>query len=84
MLHDREAMVITRAVIGLARTLGLRTVAEGVESEEVLAALGEMGCDVAQGFLIGHPMPPAQFLAWLAAGSTDAPKAGAALRIAAA
>lgn len=84
MLHDREALVITRAVIGLARTLGLRTVAEGVESEDVLAALAEMGCDVAQGFLIGHPMPPAQFLAWLAGASTDAPKAGAALRIAAA
>lgn len=66
ILHDREAMVITRAVIGLARTLGLRTVAEGVESEGVLAALGEMGCDIGQGFLIGRPMPLHGFLAWLA------------------
>jgi EAL domain-containing protein (putative c-di-GMP-specific phosphodiesterase class I)/CheY-like chemotaxis protein len=71
MLLDREAMVITRAVIGLARTLGLRTVAEGVESEDVLTALGEMGCDIAQGFLIGRPMPPGPFLAWLARGGMD-------------
>lgn len=84
MLHDREAMVITRAVIGLARTLGLRTVAEGVESEEVLTALGEMGCDVAQGFLIGRPMPPAHFLAWLAQGSAEPDQATTPLRIAAA
>jgi EAL domain-containing protein (putative c-di-GMP-specific phosphodiesterase class I) len=71
MLLDREAMVITRAVIGLARTLGLRTVAEGVESEDVMTALDEMGCDIAQGYLIGRPMPPGPFLAWLARGGSD-------------
>ena len=84
MLHDREAMVITRAVIGLARTLGLRTVAEGVESEEVLAALAEMGCDVAQGFLIGRPMPPSHFLTWLTEGSAEPDQVVTPLRIAAA
>lgn len=72
LLRDREAMVITRAVIGMARTLGLRSVAEGVESEDVLAALGDMGCDEAQGFLIGRPMPPARFLAWLDRGGAAA------------
>jgi EAL domain-containing protein (putative c-di-GMP-specific phosphodiesterase class I)/FixJ family two-component response regulator len=68
ILNDREAMVITRTVIGMAQTLGLRTVAEGVESAEVLAALDEMGCDMAQGFPIGRPMPLARFLDWLAHG----------------
>jgi EAL domain-containing protein (putative c-di-GMP-specific phosphodiesterase class I) len=68
MLRDRDAMVITRTVIDLARMLGLRTVAEGVESAEVLAALDEMGCDSAQGFLVGRPMPSARFLDWLAQG----------------
>jgi EAL domain-containing protein (putative c-di-GMP-specific phosphodiesterase class I) len=68
MLRDREAMVITRAVIGMARTLGLRTVAEGVEDAEVLDALEDMGCDIAQGFLIGRPMPPGRFLDWLDRG----------------
>jgi EAL domain-containing protein (putative c-di-GMP-specific phosphodiesterase class I)/CheY-like chemotaxis protein len=68
MMHDREAMVITRAVVALGRALGLRTVAEGVESEPQLAALAEMGCDVAQGFLIGRPMPAEAFGAWLGRG----------------
>jgi EAL domain-containing protein (putative c-di-GMP-specific phosphodiesterase class I) len=84
MLHDREAMVITRAVIGLARTLGLRTVAEGVESEDVLTALGEMGCDVAQGFLIGRPMPPSHFLTWLTQSRVETDRVVMPLRIAAA
>ena len=74
MLRDREAMVITRAVIEMARRLGLRTVAEGVEDEDVLYALGEMGCDIAQGFLIGRPMPAGRFLDWLARdGATARP-----------
>jgi EAL domain-containing protein (putative c-di-GMP-specific phosphodiesterase class I)/CheY-like chemotaxis protein len=68
MLHDREAMVITRAVVALSRALGLRTVAEGVETEPQLAALAEMGCDVAQGFLIGRPMPAEAFSTWLGHG----------------
>jgi EAL domain-containing protein (putative c-di-GMP-specific phosphodiesterase class I)/CheY-like chemotaxis protein len=68
MMHDREAMVITRAVVALGRALGLRTVAEGVESEPQLAALAEMGCEMAQGFLIGRPMPAAGFVAWLNRG----------------
>jgi EAL domain-containing protein (putative c-di-GMP-specific phosphodiesterase class I)/ActR/RegA family two-component response regulator len=72
MLRDREAMVITRAVIGMARTLGLRTVAEGVEDEDAMDALGEMGCDFAQGFRLGRPMPPGRFLDWLDRGGLEA------------
>lgn len=72
MLRDREAMVITRAVIGMARRLGLRTVAEGVEDEDSMDALGEMGCDMAQGFRFGRPMPPGRFLDWLDRGGVAA------------
>ena len=72
MLRDREAMVITRAVIGMARMLGLRTVAEGVEDEDAMDALGEMGCDIAQGFRLGRPMPPGRFLGWLDRGGVAA------------
>ena len=68
MLRDRDAMVIVRTVIGMARPLGLRIVAEGVEDEDVLDALGDMGCDIAQGFLIGRPMPPRRFRDWLDRG----------------
>ncbi|WP_270936949.1 GGDEF/EAL domain-containing response regulator [Falsiroseomonas oryzae] len=78
MPHDRDATLITRAVVGLAKTLGLRTVAEGVETEASLELLAEMGCDVAQGFLIGHPMPLPGFIGWLdqAAGGHVAPQVG--------
>jgi EAL domain-containing protein (putative c-di-GMP-specific phosphodiesterase class I) len=45
-------------VVGLAQTLGLTAVAEGVETEEQRAALLALGCDLAQGYLFGHPEPP--------------------------
>jgi EAL domain-containing protein (putative c-di-GMP-specific phosphodiesterase class I) len=48
----------------MARTLGLRCVAEGVETEEQLATLKAKGCDTGQGYLIGKPMPARAFAAW--------------------
>ena len=53
------------SVVGLGATLGLKTVAEGVESEAVMAALADIGCDVAQGFLIARPMPAADVGGWV-------------------
>ncbi len=50
-----RAMIV--AIEGLARALGKATVAEGVETEEELAALREIGCDLVQGFLTGRPQP---------------------------
>ncbi|MGB8537498.1 MAG: bifunctional diguanylate cyclase/phosphodiesterase [Acidobacteriaceae bacterium] len=47
-----------RAMMILARQLGLRTVAEGVESEEQVRKLAAMGCDLMQGFLLGRPLQP--------------------------
>lgn len=47
-----------RAMTILARQLGLKTVAEGVESAEQVHHLGEMGCDFMQGFLLGRPLKP--------------------------
>ena len=52
---------IVRAVLGLARGLGLPVVAEGVETEAQLAALRREGCDAVQGWLIGRPAPIAGF-----------------------
>jgi diguanylate cyclase (GGDEF)-like protein len=65
MITDRDDAVIVRSTIDLAHNLGLATVAEGVETEEVLAALGEMGCDMAQGFLISRPLPQKEFFLFL-------------------
>ena len=60
---DRE---VTAAIIALAHTLGLQAIAEGVESDEQLAALRELSCDYAQGFLFAPALPPDEFAARLA------------------
>ncbi len=54
---------IVRAIIGMAKTLGLRTVAEGVENAEQAAFLLSEGCDHAQGYLFSRPIPANDFAA---------------------
>jgi EAL domain-containing protein (putative c-di-GMP-specific phosphodiesterase class I) len=51
-------LTTVRAMTILARQLGMKTVAEGVESEEQVRRLGEIGCDLMQGFLLGRPLEP--------------------------
>lgn len=53
---NREDTVITAAMVNMAHSLGLRALAEGVESETQLLALKEMGCDLAQGFYWSPPV----------------------------
>jgi len=55
---------ITRSVISLARELGYRTVAEGIESSRCLQMLCSFGCDEAQGYFLARPMKQEKFLAW--------------------
>jgi PAS domain S-box-containing protein len=57
MTERRESRKIVSAVIGLGQSLGLATVAEGVESEEQAEALLLLGCEMAQGWLFGKPVP---------------------------
>jgi diguanylate cyclase (GGDEF)-like protein/PAS domain S-box-containing protein len=57
--EDDEKLL--RAIIALAKQLELETVAEGVETEEQLNFLRSEGCDFAQGFLLGRPMPAIDF-----------------------
>ncbi len=52
---------IVRSIIGLAHALGLRVVAEGVETEEQLIYLDQLHCDEVQGFLLSHPVPAEAF-----------------------
>jgi EAL domain-containing protein (putative c-di-GMP-specific phosphodiesterase class I) len=54
---DPEDAAIVRAIIQMARSLGLTTIAEGVENENILALLREFGCDEAQGYHFARPMP---------------------------
>jgi EAL domain-containing protein (putative c-di-GMP-specific phosphodiesterase class I) len=56
---------IVAAVVDLTRTIGMTTVAEGVETEDQLARLVEMGCPVLQGYLLARPMPAAEFTRFL-------------------
>jgi EAL domain-containing protein (putative c-di-GMP-specific phosphodiesterase class I) len=52
---------IVSAIINLARGLNIRTTAEGVESEDQLAVLRELGCDEIQGFLYARPLTATEF-----------------------
>ena len=69
MLTEPRSMDIVRAVIGLARGLGLKTVAEGIESQEQAAVLRAAGCDVGQGYYIAKPLAEAEIMARLQAGT---------------
>ena len=66
VLLDEQDEVIVRSTIDLGHNLGLVVVAEGVENNEVLERLRQLGCDVAQGYCISRPLAPDQFLSWLA------------------
>ncbi len=59
---------LTRAILSLGETLGLATVAEGIEGEKQLAQLQAMGCLLGQGFLMSQPVPGAAFARLVAAG----------------
>jgi diguanylate cyclase (GGDEF)-like protein/PAS domain S-box-containing protein len=54
-----DAMALTRAIVDLGRSLGLTTVAEGVELSAQAAELKALGCDMAQGYLFGRPVDAA-------------------------
>jgi diguanylate cyclase (GGDEF)-like protein len=65
MDSDDDDRAIVRSTIDLARNLGLEVVAEGVENAEALRELRDLGCDLAQGFAISHPLEAAELRGWL-------------------
>jgi len=65
MKSDAAAAAIVRSTIDLARSLGLRVVAEGVETEAVMEALADLGCDVVQGFHLCQPVSGQKLADWL-------------------
>jgi len=64
MNNDDNDAAIVRSVIDLGHNLGIKVIAEGVEHLESLVMLKKLGCDAAQGFHIGRPMPAAHVDTW--------------------
>jgi diguanylate cyclase (GGDEF)-like protein/PAS domain S-box-containing protein len=60
-----ETGAVLSAIVGLTRSLGIRSVAEGVETPEHLRMVREAGCDLAQGWLLGHAMPAEEIPRWV-------------------
>jgi len=59
--QDRRAVSIIRSTVDLAHSLGLRIVAEGIENLDALELVDDLGCDAAQGYLMGRPVPAEDF-----------------------
>jgi diguanylate cyclase (GGDEF)-like protein/PAS domain S-box-containing protein len=72
MGSDAGSYEIVKAIVGLAHTLGLEVVAEGVETRERLDVLKVLGCEYAQGFLFSAPLQAAEAAALLEAGAAGA------------
>lgn len=60
MTTERESRKIVAAVVGLGQSLGLKTIAEGIETEEQADLLLRLGCDMGQGWRYGRPAPAEQ------------------------
>ncbi len=65
--HDRDQIDMVRAILTMARQLGLETIAEGVETLPEQTALSALGCDAIQGFVIARPMPADEVAQWITA-----------------
>ena len=65
LARNSDDATIVASTILMARSMGLRTVAEGVENEYTRRLLDELGCTLAQGWFTAPPMPADQFLRWL-------------------
>jgi EAL domain-containing protein (putative c-di-GMP-specific phosphodiesterase class I) len=66
MLQRKDCRAIVRAVVGLARSLGITTIIEGIETKEQVDAAKADGCDEGQGYLFAKPMPEREVSAFLA------------------
>ncbi|UCE76249.1 MAG: EAL domain-containing protein [Gammaproteobacteria bacterium] len=81
-MHNNEGnAAIVRSVIDMAHHMGLKVVAEGIETQEAVELLAGLGCDLAQGYFISRPLPGDQFETWLASSrSSSADEARASAR----
>ncbi len=73
ILRDPDDLALTTAIIAMAHSLGITVVAEGVEKEGQYDILRERGCDLAQGYWLGHPLPVEGLLDLLQASAEPVP-----------
>jgi two-component system CheB/CheR fusion protein len=71
---ERDDRSIAKAIIDMSRALGMRVVAEGVESEDQLGVLKEEGCDMVQGYLFHRPLSPEAFAKVIESGGKSSRK----------
>lgn len=62
--NEQDAAIVS-AVVTMARSLGMRTVAEGAEKESHVKVLAQLGCDCVQGYVLARPMPAGHFSEWV-------------------
>jgi EAL domain-containing protein (putative c-di-GMP-specific phosphodiesterase class I) len=62
---DPEFATVVRSAIDMGHGLGLKVVAEGIETAAAASRLREFGCDIAQGYFYARPMPRESFEMWL-------------------
>lgn len=74
--QDSDDAAIVSAIVALGQALGLRIVAEGVETDQQQAFLTRLGCDSLQGYLLGQPVPAEQFMGRLQAMRQDSAAVG--------
>ena len=73
MLDDTNDALIVTSTIELGHNMGLSVVCEGVENEATWLRLKNLGCDIAQGFHMGRPLPTEKFQHWLASSKWSQP-----------
>jgi diguanylate cyclase (GGDEF)-like protein/PAS domain S-box-containing protein len=74
MMERAESQTIIRSIIALAHNLGLRVIAEGIETDDELRALSQLRCEYGQGYHFARPLPPDEMEQLIAAGAL--PRAG--------
>jgi EAL domain-containing protein (putative c-di-GMP-specific phosphodiesterase class I) len=73
MDSDPAKAMIVKSIVDLGHSLGLTTVAEGVETAAAAELLREYGCDVAQGYVFCRPVAPEALVAWQSARRSEQP-----------
>jgi predicted signal transduction protein with EAL and GGDEF domain len=71
--HGDEGVQLVRTIIAMARSLNLSVVAEGVETEQQLAVLQQLGCEASQGYLFSRPLSAQAAAAYLAEATEREP-----------